>query len=149
MNGDQALAEATRTLREHTDAGWVALRDDVVAAAVRAFRPAAPVRGRLPDDGELLVSSTVLVAQVRAGLDGLPDAAALRIACTTTADDELERVTVEIVALYGTPLVPLAAVVRARAAEAVAATLGLRRPPTARVHVDVSVQDVTADRATL
>ena len=39
MNGDQLLTQAARTLREHTDAGWVALRDDVVAAAVRAFRP--------------------------------------------------------------------------------------------------------------
>ena len=48
MNGEQLLTQAARTLREHTDSGWVTLRDDVVAAAVRAFRPSAPVRGRLP-----------------------------------------------------------------------------------------------------
>ena len=58
MNGEQLLTQAARTLREHTDIGWVALRDDVVAVAVRAFRPSAPVRGRLPG-GELLVASTV------------------------------------------------------------------------------------------
>jgi len=148
MNGDQALAEATRTLRAHTDAGWVALRDDVVAAAVRAFRPSAPVRGRL-GGGELWVTSTVLVAQVRAALDGLPDAGPLRITCTTAPDGALEGVTVEVVALYGTPLVPLAARVRERSARAVAATLGLDVPPTARVRVDVSVQDVAADPALL
>ena len=63
MNGEQLLTQAARTLREHTDSGWVTLRDDVVAAAVRAFRPSAPVRGRLPG-GELLVASAVLVSRV-------------------------------------------------------------------------------------
>lgn len=148
MNGEQILDQATRALRQHTDAGWVALRDDVVAAAVHAFRPAAPVRGSSPD-GELWVASTVLVAQVRAALDGLGDAAALRITCTTTPDDALERLTVQVVALYGTPLVPLATRIRRLAAVAVAETLGLVEPPTGRVHVDVSVQDVTDDATTL
>lgn len=148
MNAEHLLEQATRALRQHTDAGWVELRDDVVAAAVRAFRPAAPVRGRLPD-GELRVASTVLVDRVRAALDGLPDAAALRISCTTGPDDELDRVVVEVVALYATPLVPLATRVRRQAADAVAATLGLVAPPTSRVHVDVSVQDVTADPTAL
>jgi len=67
MNGDELLAQAARTLREHTDSGWVALRDDVVAAAVRAFRPSAPIRGRLRD-GELWVASTALVSRVRDAL---------------------------------------------------------------------------------
>ena len=58
MNGEQLLTQAARTLREHTDSGWVTLRDDVVAAAVRAFRPSAPVRGRLPG-GELLVAAKI------------------------------------------------------------------------------------------
>ncbi|GIG23673.1 hypothetical protein Cch01nite_43970 [Cellulomonas chitinilytica] len=144
MNGEQILDQATRTLREHTDAGWVALRDDVVAAAVRAFRASAPVRGRLPD-GELWVASAVLVAHVRTALSSIDHAGALRITCTTTPDDQLDRVTVEIVALYGTPLVPLAGRVRAVAAQAVAESLGLTTPPVDRVVVDVSVGDVTAD----
>ena len=143
MNGDQLLAQAARTLREHTDSGWVALRDDVVAA-VRAFRPSAPVRGRLPG-GELSVASTALVARVRDALADLPRAGALRITCTTTPDDDLDRLTVEVVALYGTPLLPLADEVRRRAATAVAETLGLTDPPLARVRVDVSVGDVTDD----
>lgn len=144
MNGDQLLAQAARTLREHTDSGWVALRDDVVAAAVRAFRPSAPVRGRLPG-GELWVASTALVARVRDALADLPQGGALRITCTTTPDDDLDRLTVEVVALYGTPLLPLADEVRRRAAAAVADTLGLTDPPLSRVRVDVSVGDVTAD----
>ncbi len=144
MNGERLLTEATRALREHTDAGWVALRDDVVAAAVRAFRPSAPVRGRLPG-GELWVTSTVLVGQVRAALDGLPDAAASRITCSTTPDGDLDRLTVEVVALYGTPLVPLATRIRIAAAAAVATTLGTADPPVSRIHVDVSVADVTDD----
>ena len=144
MNGDQLLAQAARTLREHTDSGWVALRDDVVAAAVRAFRPSAPVRGVLPD-GALLVASTVLVSRVHTALATVADAGVLRITCTTTAEDELDRLTVELVALYGTPLVPLADEVRRLAAAAVAETLGLSSPPVDRVRVDVSVRDVTPD----
>ena len=144
MNGEQLLTQAARTLREHTDSGWVALRDDVVARAVRAFRPSAPVRGSLPG-GVLLVASTVLVSRVHTALEAVPDAGVLRITCTTTPDDELDRLTVELVALYGTPLVPLAAAVRRLAAAAVAETLGLSDPPVDRVRVDVSVQDVTAD----
>ena len=144
MNGEQRLTQAARTRREHTDLGWVARRDDVVAAAVRAFRPSAPVHGSLPG-GTLLVASTVVVSRVRAALDAVPDVGALRITCTTTADDELDRLTVELVALYGTPLVPLADEVRRVAAVAVAETLGLTSPPMDRVRVDVSVQDVTSD----
>ena len=143
MNGEQRLADATRALRVHTDAGWVALRDDVVALAVRAFRPSAPVRGRLAG-GELWVASTVLVAQVRAAVDAMDDVGTLRLTCTTTEDGELDRFTVEIVALYGTPLVPLAARVRQVTATVLAATLGLTTAPVRRVHVDVSVGDVTA-----
>jgi hypothetical protein len=148
MNGGRLLDQAARTLREHTDSGWVALRDNVVATAVRAFRPSAPVRGRL-DGGDLLVASTVLVSHVRVAVAQVAEAAALRITCTTAPDDDLDRLTVEVVALYGTPLVPLAGRVRAAAAEAVAATLGLAASPLHRVVVDVSVQDVTPDRRDL
>jgi len=144
MRGEQLLDRAARSLREHTDSGWVALRDDVVTAAVRAFRPSAPVRGRLPD-GELRVASTALVAQVRSAVSHVTGAGALRITCTTTADDALDRVTIQLAALYGTPLVPLAARVRAAAAHAVAETLGFTTPPAEHVVVHVSVQDVTAD----
>ena len=144
MNGEQRLTRAARTLREHTDDGWVALRDDVVAAAVRAFRPSAPVRGALPG-GSLFVASTVVVSRVHAALEAVPNVGALRITCTTTADDELDRLTVELVALYGTPLVPMAHEVRRLAADVVAETLGLTSPPVDRVRVDVSVQDVTPD----
>lgn len=144
MNAEQLLTQAARTLREHTDSGWVALRDDVVAVAVRAFRPSAPVRGTLPG-GALFVASTVVVARVHAALTAVPDVGVLRITCTTTADDELDRLTVEVIALYGTPLVPMADEVRRLAATVVAETLGLTDPPVDRVRVDVSVQDVTSD----
>ena len=148
MNGDQLLTQAARTLREHTDSGWVALRDDVVAAAVRAFRPSARVRGRLPG-GELWVASSVLVARARESLADVPQAGALRITCTTTPDDDLDRLTVEVVALYGAPLLTLADEVRRRVATAVAQTLGFADPPLARIRVDVSVGDVTDDERQL
>lgn len=148
MNGDQRLAQAARTLREHTDSGWIALRDDVVAAAVRAFRPSAPIRGRLPH-GELWVGSTALVSRVREALADLAGAGTLRITCTTTPEHELDRLTVEIVALYLTPLLPLADEIRRTAAAAIAETLGVDVPPVQRVLVDVSVQDVTDTPTTL
>lgn len=144
MNGERILAHAARTLREHTDAGWVALREDVVAAAVSAFRPSAPVRGRLPG-GELWVASTVLVSRVREAVVQVAGGGPLRITCTTTAGDDLDRVTIELIALYGTPLVPLADEVRRVAADAVSATLGTGPAPIDRVLVDISVGDVTAD----
>ncbi|KQY46589.1 hypothetical protein ASD18_03940 [Cellulomonas sp. Root137] len=149
VNAEQLLTQAARSLREHTDSGWVALRDDVVAVAVRAFRPSAPVRGGALPDGPLFVASTVVVSRVGAALATVADAGVLRITCTTTSQDDLDRLTVELVALYGTPLVPLADEVRSLAATAVAETLGLARPPVDRVRVDVSVQDVTRDRRQL
>ena len=91
------------------------------------------------------MASAVLVSRVRSAVAEVADAGALRITCTTTADDELDRLTVELVALYGTPLVPLADEVRRAAATAVAETLGLADAPVDRVRVDVSVQDVTPD----
>jgi hypothetical protein len=91
----------------------------------------------------------VVVSRVRAVLDAVPDVGALRITCTTTADDELDRLTIELVALYGTPLLPMADEVRRLAAAAVAETLGLTSPPVDRVRVDVSVQDVTPERRLL
>ena len=144
MNGEQLLVQAARTLREHTDSGWVALRDDVVALAARAFRPSAPVRGTLPD-GPLFVASTVVASRVHAALARVPGAGVLRITCTTTPDDTLDRLTVELVALYGTPLVPLADAVRRAAAAAAAQTLGLVPHAGGAVRVDVSVRDVTPD----
>lgn len=144
MSTEQLLDRAARVLREHTDAGWVALRDDVVRAAVRAFRPSAPVRGRLPG-GELQVASSALLSAVRDALAAVPAVGPLRITCTTTPTDELDRLTVEVVVLYGTPVVPLADKVRRAAADAVATTLGLVHSPLDRVVVDVSVQDVTDD----
>ena len=105
MNGEQLLTQAARTLREHTDIGWVALRDDVVAPpSARSDRPPRSAAGCRA--AQLLVASAVLVSRVRSAVADVPDAGALRITCTTTADDELDRLTVELVALYGTPLVP-------------------------------------------
>jgi hypothetical protein len=148
MNGESALDRAATTLRQHTDRGWVVIRDNLFARALAVFRPSAPVRARHPA-GEFYVAADVLVACVREALDAVARTGAVRVHCMTDADSDLQGVTAEIVALYGTPLLPLAQEVREGVAAALAQALGLGPEQVRAVPIDVGITDVTDDPAQL
>lgn len=142
--GAAVVAEATLLLRQHTDAGWTAIESTVIARALAAFRPSAPVRGR-HDLGDFLLASDVVVARLREDVDALPGGAAQRITCTTGDDDVLETVTIQLVAAYGPPLLLLAERVHAVAVLTLQELLGELAPPAEDVLVHVHIGDVSDD----
>ncbi|PWJ52803.1 hypothetical protein SAMN06264364_11755 [Quadrisphaera granulorum] len=149
--GAERLAAATAAMRQHTDRGWEQVRGDVIAAAMRAFRPSAPVRGE-HGHGSFTVASEVVVAAVRRALDPLPDASADAVRLSTDDDDRLERIVVAVVAAYGSPLLAVADEVRARTAAVLERLLGpeaLRAPDGSGVEsvveVDVHIGGVEVD----
>jgi hypothetical protein len=143
-NGGDALAQATQLLRQHTDAGWTAISASILHRAFRAFRPSDPVRGR-HELGDFFVTSDIVVAQLREAVDAVPHAAATRITCGTTDHHELDAVTIEMVAAYGTHLLTLAGHVHAAAARRLTTILGDLAPSNAAIHIHVHIGDVTDD----
>ncbi|HEV2636479.1 MAG TPA: hypothetical protein VGX23_15120 [Actinocrinis sp.] len=139
-----ALAQATRLLRQHTDAGWTAISADILDRARRAFRPSAPVRGRHAL-GEFFVASDIVVSRVREAVDAIAQAAATRITCSTDDQQHLDTVTIEIIAAYGSPLLTLAHHVHAAAAQSLTDTLSELAPPHERIHTHVHIDDITDD----
>jgi len=138
------VARATHLLRQHTDAGWSAIQDNVLFRALNAFRPSAPVRGR-HDLGDFFVASDVVVARLRRVIDDVPDAAAQRITCSTDDRDELDAVTIELIAAYGAPLVDLARRVHAVARDCLDDLLGALSPAAEQIHSHVHIGDVSND----
>lgn len=141
---DDALARATQLLRQHTDAGWTAIRGDILDRALRAFRPSDPVRGR-HDLGDFFVAADVVVSRLRQAVDTVPLAAASRITCTTDERDELDTVTIQILAAYGARLLSLAEEVHATAARTLAELLGDLAPAAGAIHTHVHIADITDD----
>lgn len=137
-------AQATMLLRQHTDAGWKAIEDTVIARAMALYRPSAPIRGRHAL-GDFLVASDALVAHLRRAVDAIPQAAAQRITCVTAERDQLESVTIAIIAAYGTPLVDLAARVHATTWEQLQDLLGALAPVAENIHTHVHIGDVSKD----
>jgi hypothetical protein len=138
------LARATQLLRQHTDAGWTVMSANILARALRAFRPSNPVRGR-HDHGDFFIASDVLVARVREAVDAVPQAAATKITCTTNQRRELDRVTIQIVAAYGAHLVTLGEHLHAATVATLTDLLGDLAPDRAEVHTHVHVGDVSDD----
>ena len=148
ISADDAVDRAATTLRQHTDRGWVAIRENLFARALAVFRPSAPVRGCHPA-GEFFVAADVVVGCVRDALGAVARAGAVRVHCTTDDRHDLEAVTAEVVALYGTPLLPLAQDVRDRVAAALSQALGLAPERVRDLPIHVGVIDVTDDAALL
>jgi hypothetical protein len=141
---DDALSRATRLLRQHTDAGWTEVRGDILDRALRAFRPSEPVRGR-HDLGDFFVAADVVVTRLRQAVDEVPLAAAARITCSTDEQQELDGVTIEILAAYGARLIALADEVHATAAQTLTEILGDLAPSAGAIHTHVHIADITDD----
>ena len=141
---EDVLGQATRLLRQHTDAGWTAISGDILDRAMRAFRPSEPVRGR-HRHGDFFVASDVLVTRLRQAVDTIPYGAATRITCVTDDHQQLIDVTIQITAAYGTHLITLAAEFHETAARTLASELGDLAPDTNAIHTHVHIADITDD----
>ncbi|MGI4895315.1 MAG: hypothetical protein ACRYF3_09400 [Janthinobacterium lividum] len=138
------LAQATMLLRQHTDAGWKAVEDTVIARALAAFRPSAPVRGRL-DVVDYFIASDIVVSRLRLVIDAVPQAAAQQITCTTGKGEELESVTIQLIAAYGAPLLELAGRVHSVAVVHLHELLGALAPAAEQVRTHVHIGDISDD----
>jgi len=142
--GYDALVQATELLRQHTDAGWTAISADILRRALRAFRPSDPVRGH-HELGDFFVAGDVVVARLCRAVDAVPDATAVRITCSTDDHQQLDAVTIQIIAAYGAHLLALAGQVHTAAAHALVAVLGNLAPSDADIHTHVHIGDITDD----
>lgn len=152
MNDDAVLDRATQALRRHTDQGWTLVRENALLKALSAFRPSAPVRGRTASPSgvvEYFVASDVLVATLREAVGAVPGAAPLTITCSTDDQDRLVTVTIEILAAFDEPLLPLASTVRRATSAQLASVLGDLAPPVDAVDVDIAITDVADTRQDL
>lgn len=143
-NHDDVLGQATQLMRQHTDAGWTAISANILHRALHAFRPSAPVRGR-HDLGDFFIASDVLVSQLRQSIDTIPGAAATHITCTTGDNHQLDAITIQVIAAYGTPLLTLADHVHQLAAHILAQQLGELAPTDQAIHTHVHINNVTND----
>lgn len=145
MSDDAILERATQALRRHTDQGWTLVRENVLLKALSAFRPSAPVRGRTATPAgtaDYFVTADVLVAALRDVTSSVPGAVPLVITCSTDDDDRLSTVTLEILAAFDEPLLPLAAAVRRAVAAHLSTLLGELAPPAEAVDIDIAITDV-------
>ncbi len=138
------VARAAQLLRQHTDAGWTVMSANVLARALRAFRPSDPVRGR-HNHGDFFVASDVVVARVREAVDAIPQAAATKITCSTNQNHELDGVTIQVIAAYGAHLLTLAEQVYAVTVATLADLLGDLAPNRTAIHTHVHVGDISDD----
>lgn len=142
--GMRLLAEATDALRVHTPSGWRAVRADLLELARNAHRSSVPVRGE-HELGEFLLAGDVVSAGLRAAVDGVPDATATSVSLRTDTEHRVEKVTVEVAALFGAHLPTTAAQVRRAVTAQLADLLGDLSPGEGGVDVHVHVGDVLVD----
>ncbi|NIZ90383.1 hypothetical protein [Kineococcus rubinsiae] len=140
----ERLARATVLLRQHTDIGWKAIEDNVIARALTLYRPSAPVRGH-HEYGDFFLAADLLVAQLRSVIDAVPSAAARDITCVTDAQDHLESVTIQLIAAYGASLLEVANRIHAVAVRELRQLLGTLAPTAGQVHTHVHFGDVSDD----
>lgn len=142
--GEDRLAKAALLLRQHTDSGWKAIEDTILARARTLFRPSAPVRAHHAF-GDFFVAADVIVAELRQAIDGAPGAVAQDIICTVEENDILESVTVHLIVAYGVSLLDVAAAVHRLTLQGLRDILGDLAPDAAAVHTHVHVGDVSND----
>ncbi len=148
MSDEAVLERATQALRRHTDRGWTVVRENALLRALSSFRPSAPVRGSTATPAgpvEYFVAADVVVATLREAVAAVQDAAPLTITCSTDGRDQLVDVTIEIIAAFDAPLLPLAAAVRRAASSRLRDVLGDLAPQADAVAVHVAITDVTDD----
>lgn len=140
-----AMARATRQLRDHAQRRAVEIADDVLQKALQASRHSLPVRAYPPHD-QVHVSDQVLVSTLRQRIDDALDTAAVgAVYLRVTPGEVLQELTVELFVRYGEVLLEVADQARAIARAVLAQVLG---PPAGTIGVEVvtthvHISDVT------
>jgi hypothetical protein len=144
--GDAAAADpqirlATEALRQYSRDRWVEVSDRVLTAALTAPRRSRPVRAHAPG-GDLHVSEQVLIAYLRAAVDGaVPGTAVNRISIALSGRDTFESVVIQILVRYRLPVLPAADRIREIATRVLDDLLGHGAADVRVTHVHVG--DVT------
>ena len=139
-----ALDQAAAAARRRLDRRWVEVSDQIVSTVLAARRRTRPLRAK-GTTGTVFVSDQVVVAGLRSAVDGAVQGSAVSRVDLEVRGDELSGVVVQLVAQYGTPLIPLADEVRALAERRLATLLGPVEAPVTVSAMHVHFSDVTVD----
>lgn len=142
--GQDLLAQATQSSREHTDQRWVQISDRVLTRALQATRSSLPVRAQAAS-GTVRVSEQVLVAYLHEAVKTVADVRIHDIVISTDGVDTYAGVTIAVSARFGVPLIPLADTVRSLATDRLIELLGPIAPPVTVASMHVHVQDIDPD----
>lgn len=132
------LRTAADDLRHHVDDRWVEVSRRILTTALSATRRSRPIRA-LSATGPVHVNEQVIIAYLREAVDNaVPAATMTGITVHTSGGETFDGLTIEMVAPYGVPLIPLADRTREVAADVLNGILGLLAPPimvsTMHVH---------------
>lgn len=137
------LATAAQSLRTHEDSRWVEVSSRILSTALRATRRSRTVLAQAPG-GPVHISEHVIITYLRDALDGpVAGTAVAAIHLDITGRDVFSGVLIELIVQYGTPILPVADLIHARAT---AVLLDLLGPAATAIHVRTShvhVSDVT------
>jgi len=138
-----ALKAASAALRAHADQRWVEISDRVVAKAMTATRRSHPIRAQA-SSGAIQVSEQALICYLRAAIDGtVPGSALAHVNLQVAGGDELSEVTIQLIAQYGTPLLPIADEIRNRAIQCLHEVLGHSATPASATDLHIHFCDVS------
>lgn len=139
-----ALAQAAEAARRRLDRRWVEVSDQIVTTVLTARRHTRPLRAA-GTTGAVFVSDQVVVAGLRTAVDGAVRGSAVARVDLEVQRDQLVGVVIQLVAQYGTALIPLADEVRTLAQERLATLLGPVEAPVTVSAMHVHFSDVTVD----
>ena len=145
--GPDALARATRALREAPEPGWGDVADRVRTRLRTVSRPGRPLTVREDRAGVVQVDTRVVVDAVRRAVTSLPGTRPVAVD-VVAAGTRAVSVRIEVAVRFGSDVHAAADAVRDRTREVVKTLLGAPRPVDVMVVdvmvVDVTVVDVTA-----
>jgi len=137
-----ALKTASAALRAQADQRWVEISDRVIAKAITATRRSHPIHAQA-SSGPIQISEQALISYLRAAINAtVPGTALAHISLQARGRDELAGVTIQLIAPYGTPLLPIADDIRTRAIQCLLEVLGPSATPVTVTHLHIHFCDV-------
>lgn len=149
-NPDDALARATRELREAPQPGWTQIRDSVIGAVRATSRRTQPVRATIDvstEDAErgrdtLHITDQVLRTYLNRALTEASMSAPVDVAFDLDENSDCHGADIDLVGAYGTDLQQLGEHTRRVAATVLSDLLGRPLPVVEPADVHVTVSDI-------